>query len=259
MLSSPCASLRPCSALLACGILLAVVAAPASADTLVLKDGSVLSGELLEFDGALYRFLHEDGIIRVPRAADVQSFKVERATTVRIASATEVSAASDPEAMAVELARLESRIEEVRLLVEGMGIHLDDRLNQLLTTFSSETARTQQRLYDLNPLSRVTIQNDRVTNIGKDMAIMGMIRNDSGSVLQGVKIRGELLDANGWVLTAVEHTLTHTLGANDVATFTLRFPNAPKQYANYRLTPYVDSRPSSQDTGAYFPPQPGPR
>ncbi len=203
------------------------------ADTIYLQSGATVRGQILSFDGQRYRVQLEGETVTY-EAAEIRGFAIERTATPQ----------ESPQQWDQVIRRLDA---------------IDYKLNNFTQSYQTDTARIQQRVFDLNPVSQVRIlsQEGRQEKDGSYL-VRGRLVNESNQWVRSFRLRATLYDASGNALSTVEgETLSGEIGPGATKSFSVSFPKTPANIGRVEVVPYLPTRPSEQDIGGYQQQNPG--
>ncbi len=191
------------------------------ADVLTLTDGTVQRGRFLGYDSGAFLFQIGEAVYPV--------------------SATKVSS------VAIEATQTDALIQSVNQMAENLALVMQQmeqvqaRLDALSAQQQTQTDTLHQRLFELNPLSRLRVENDSgVFARDGSFHVTGQLRNMANTTVRWPKVRIDLLDANGIVVTSQTITVdSQAIGPGGYSAFRYTFPSPPV-FTQYRITPVME-------------------
>jgi len=209
--------------------LLALFAFPAHSDLLTTKEDQTIEGKLQSFRNGTFRF-EANGKVTEYRPDQVSSLSITTPVTTGTAE-TGVDQVLLQQ-MSQSLAVLHQRIDALGYQIEALSTVQGAKMDNL-----------QQRAFDLNPVSRMSIeeQNSSYARNGS-FIVQGFIRNYSGVMVYNPEVRIDLVGPNEIpVYSEVVEANVSSVGPNSRARFRAVVPNPPK-FEVYYVTPVLIHR-----------------
>jgi hypothetical protein len=216
------------------GISLPIVSA--DADILTRTDGTLLTGRFLGYESGVFRFQIGQAVYPLS-ATEVATLAVEESPTDALSQSVDQ--------IAQNLAFVMQQLEQV-----------EARLDALSSQQQIQAQTTHQRLFELNPLSRLRVDGDSgVFERNGSFRVTGDLRNMSAATVRYPSVRIDLLDANGQV--AASQTVlvsSQAVGPGGYSSFRYIF-DAPPAFTQYRITPVMEyTTPPAEEGRIPYPP-----
>ena len=190
------------------------------ADTVTMPDGTAISGDVERFEGGVFTF-RAGGQIRSASAGEVRSIVFE----------------ADAESDAGQsLARLEAMLSAALERLDRLELVT----NQLAVNQEADAQRIIQRLFELNPVSRLWVERDRGEFRRDAFRVSGVLRNGSEATIRYPMVQLDLLGANGRVLASKREALSsEAIGPGGAVNFQIQVPRPPP-FKSYRIAPVIE-------------------
>jgi hypothetical protein len=227
--------------ILAAAALVFLFAGPGHSDLLTTSDDQMIEGKLVSFRNGSFRF-EANG-----EATDYPADQVRSISITTPVATEDTNTGADQvmlQQMSQSLAALHQRIDALGYQIEQLSSVQGQKMDNL-----------QQRAFELNPVSRMSIEEQK-SNFARNgsFVVEGFIRNYSGVMVYNPEVRIDLVGPNETpVYSEVVEANVSSVGPNSRARFRAVVPNPPK-FDVYYVTPVLTTR---QDPGLGSEMEPG--
>lgn len=208
----------------------------ARADLLTTSEGQSIDGQFLGFADGSFRFQAGERVTLYP-ADQVKSVNL---------SPTGESALTQTmlQNMTQALNTIQQRLDQLQYQV-----------NQLAAAQNAQMRDVQQRVFELNPLSRVIVEQQKGEFVrGGGFRVTGFLRNNAGITINRPMVRVDLLRADGVVVDSRTAPMTiSALGPRERASFRVEIPSPP-DFESYQVIPDLDYSSDPGARGGTYPP-----
>jgi hypothetical protein len=216
-------------------VLLSSTSLVATADVLTTGEGEEIEGKLIGFQEGTFRFQAGQQVKLYP-AAEVKTVALDP---------SEDSAASQTtlQNMAQTLATIQQQLQQLQF-----------RVDQLAASQSAQLQNVQQRVFELNPLSRVVVEDQRGDfQRDRSFLVTGFLLNNSAVVIYQPLLRLDLVSPDGSVVYSDTYsTSMSAIGPSQRARFRISVPRPP-QFDSYLVTPVLDHAPDPGPEAGTYP------